>query len=75
LGYCDTQDKKHNIPQWLWAIMRTEDYDAYLKEILKCKVIIYDITDDCTQERLDEVRAVCDGNFFEKFHVSQRPSW
>lgn len=41
--------------------MQTEDYDAYLKEILKCSVVIYDLTDNPTMERFEEVRAVCDG--------------
>ncbi|CAG7834071.1 unnamed protein product [Allacma fusca] len=47
-------------PQYLWATVVTDDFDAYINELLKCSVIIYDITDDSSQERIDEIRKVCD---------------
>ena len=48
-------------PQFLWATVVYDDFEAYLREVLKCSVIIYDVTHDASQERIDEIRRVCDG--------------
>ena len=54
-------DKKLDIPNFLWAVMRLDDYEAYLKEIMKCGCIIYDVTHDQSPERFAEIRQVVDG--------------
>ncbi|CAL8072219.1 unnamed protein product [Orchesella dallaii] len=50
---------KTTVLPWLWAVMKMDDYDAYLREAVKCGVVIYDITEP-SQERFEEIRGVLD---------------
>lgn len=56
-------EKKKVVPTFLWAVMRSDDYEAYMKEVLKCGVVIYDITYDQSPQRFAEIRAICDSKF------------
>lgn len=63
-------NRKTAVLPWLWAIVKQDDYDAYLREAVKCHVIIYDLSDS-SPERFEEVRAICDAlrSRVEKFNV------
>lgn len=63
-------NSKTSVLPWLWAIVKQDDYDAYLKEAVKCHVIIYDLS-EANPERFEEVRTICDvlRARVEKFNV------